>query len=419
MRRIFELILLNMRLAVQDFTNLLLLFVMPIAMMIVLALAIGEQQTTLAIDVVNRDGDDAPMADQFIAQLRDVSDETETVIVCVYGADDNPDDCELGDDLDNADDARTRLEEGNAAAAVIIPAGFSEALQRGEPVTITYQAEQGLNASTVTRNTVDTAIGRVAGAVQIAEAGVSTAIEQFGAYDNGQDQAAREEAQASLLERARAALADPPVRVELESTGEDLNRLGANQSVPGIATMFVLLTALNGASTLVQERERGTLQRLYVLPVPKFHVVFGKLGGIYAFSVMQFVIFIVVGVLMDVSWGGNYLAIAVIVLTFALAANALGFVLATMVRTYEQAGGIALLLGLTLAPIGGAWWPMEIMPEFMQTIGHISPIAWAMDAFSELLYYDGGLVDILPMAGVLVGMAIGLTVIAVLRFGYE
>jgi ABC-2 type transport system permease protein len=107
------------------------------------------------------------------------------------------------------------------------------------------------------------------------------------------------------------------------------------------------------------------------------------------------------------------------VLTFTLAATALGLALATVVRTSAQAQGISLLMGLTLAPLGGAWWPLEIVPDFMRIIGHISPIAWAMDAFHELMWYDGTLVDILPMLGVLLGMAVVFFAWGALMFKYE
>ena len=76
-------------------------------------------------------------------------------------------------------------------------------------------------------------------------------------------------------------------------------------------------------------------------------------------------------------------------------------------------------MGLTLAPLGGAWWPLEIVPDFMQKVGYISPIAWTMDGFTELLYNNGTLVDILPMTGVLIGMAALFTTFEVWRFRYE
>jgi ABC-2 type transport system permease protein len=76
-------------------------------------------------------------------------------------------------------------------------------------------------------------------------------------------------------------------------------------------------------------------------------------------------------------------------------------------------------MGMTLAPLGGAWWPLEIVPDFMKTIGHLSPIAWAMDAFQEMMFYNGGVLDILPMLGVLLIMAAAFFGFGVWRFRYE
>ena len=78
-----------------------------------------------------------------------------------------------------------------------------------------------------------------------------------------------------------------------------------------------------------------------------------------------------------------------------------------------------LLMGLILAPLGGAWWPLDIVPEFMRIAGHLSPIAWAMDGFKDLLFYNGSLVDIFPEVAALLIFALAFTSIAVWNFSYE
>ncbi|MBZ0306232.1 MAG: ABC transporter permease, partial [Anaerolineae bacterium] len=133
----------------------------------------------------------------------------------------------------------------------------------------------------------------------------------------------------------------------------------------------------------------------------------------------QFAVFILVGLLMKVDWGSNYPAIALLVLAYCFAGTALGFAIATLVRTSNQAGGITTLVFLTLAPLGGAWWPLEIVPETMQKVGHISPIAWAMDGFGDIIYDGGGIIDILPEVGGLLLMGVGLLIFSIWRFRYE
>jgi len=80
--------------------------------------------------------------------------------------------------------------------------------------------------------------------------------------------------------------------------------------------------------------------------------------------------------------------------------------LATRVTSEGQANGLRNLIGLTLAPLGGAWWPLEIVPDFMQRIGHLSPVAWAMDGFQDLIFNQGTLMDVLPEIGVLLAIAL-------------
>ena len=55
----------------------------------------------------------------------------------------------------------------------------------------------------------------------------------------------------------------------------------------------------------------------------------------------------------------------------------------------------------------------------MQTIGHLSPVAWAMDGFQDLIYFGGGFGDVLPDVGVLLGAAVVLFVVGIRSFKYE
>jgi ABC-2 type transport system permease protein len=89
------------------------------------------------------------------------------------------------------------------------------------------------------------------------------------------------------------------------------------------------------------------------------------------------------------------------------------------VKNEAQASGLSLLLSITLAPLGGAWWPMEVTPEIMRNIGHISPVAWAMDGFNALIFEGGSLTDVLLPILVLLGIALICFGIGIWRFRYD
>ena len=113
------------------------------------------------------------------------------------------------------------------------------------------------------------------------------------------------------------------------------------------------------------------------------------------------------------NFGKDPLALLLLVIVTSLAITALAFAVGSGLKNPAQASMLGLLLSLTLAPVGGAWWPMNISPKFLQIIGHVSPVAWAMDGFTAITYRGATLVDILVPMAVLAGMTIVLFLIAI------
>jgi len=415
MRAIWNLAKLHLQLQLQSRATYIQSFIVPFILMVVLALAISDDPVRVRLDVVDQDQSD--YSAQLIASLQADAEASEAIELCVYGSADLPDTCGLTAEDEFADIGEDRVGSGETAAAVVIPAGFGEALANGQPTEVLYQSNEQLNAPTITRTAVQTALNELGASLTIAAIGTETSAEYFAPYP---DDAAQQAAHLDLRSRAQTALQTSYISLNTVSTGKEITPgFGANQSVPGMASMYVLFSLLSLAAVLVTERQQGTLQRLFTVPTTRLNIVLGKIFGAYLFGIIQFTIFVVMGTFLGTEWGSNYPAIALLVLAYCLAGTALGFVLATLVKTPDQAGGMVTLIGLTLAPLGGAWWPLEIVPPTMRTIGHLSPIAWVMDGFRDVIYYEGGVIDVLPEVGVLLAMAAVLITFAVWRFRYE
>jgi len=117
--------------------------------------------------------------------------------------------------------------------------------------------------------------------------------------------------------------------------------------------------------------------------------------------------------------GRDPIALVVLIVAYTLAITALSFVVGSRIQNPVQASSLALPTTLTLAPLGGAWWPIEITPPFMQTLGRISPVAWLMDGSATLIYDGGRIVDIwLPLV-VQLALALIAFQIAIPRSRYE
>ncbi|MCU0486095.1 MAG: ABC transporter permease [Anaerolineales bacterium] len=154
-------------------------------------------------------------------------------------------------------------------------------------------------------------------------------------------------------------------------------------------------------------------------PVSRSTLLAGKILARFTLGLLQFLVVFKVGALFKMNFGKDPLALFLLVIVTSLAITTLAFAVGSGLKNPAQASMLGLLLSLTLAPVGGAWWPMNISPKFLQIIGHVSPVARAMDGFTAITHRGATLVDILVPMAVLAGMTIVLFLIAIPRFKYQ
>jgi ABC-2 type transport system permease protein len=135
-------------------------------------------------------------------------------------------------------------------------------------------------------------------------------------------------------------------------------------------------------------------------------------------GVIQFGIVFIVGAVFGMSYEGIVLPIILVLLAFVLCISALTFFLGTVfnIRSEQQAQGLQMLVAISLAGLGRAWFPL---PEPMRPIGHISPVAWAMDGYHDLFFNNGGLEDVIVPVPVILSISAVLFIVAIPRFKFE
>ncbi len=196
---------------------------------------------------------------------------------------------------------------------------------------------------------------------------------------------------------------------------------GFSQAVPGTMVMFTMLVLLtSGSILLVIERERGLLRRLASTPISRGSVVLGKWAGKMCLGIVQIGFAMAVGrVLFRVDWGSALAMVGLVLLAWAAFNAALAVVLANLARTQAQTAGIGVLATMVLAALGGAWWPIEITPGWMQTLALFLPTGWTMDAMHELVNFGYGAAAAIPHSLGLAAAAAVLGAVATRTFRYQ
>ena len=89
--------------------------------------------------------------------------------------------------------------------------------------------------------------------------------------------------------------------------------------------------------------------------------------------------------------------------------------LGTLARTGAQADGLGVAVTLVLAALGGLWWPLEIVPPFMQTVGEVLPTGQAITVIHDLIGRGWGLAESLPLLVGLAAWCVALITLAAVR----
>jgi len=193
------------------------------------------------------------------------------------------------------------------------------------------------------------------------------------------------------------------VSLKAEFAGRNPIPSGFNQSLPGTLTMYLMMNLLIfGGTSIAEERTNGVLKRLAVYPLRRWELVSGKVYGRFLLGCVQTVFLLLLGrFLFNVNIGNNLGGILLTLCLYSWAAASLGVLIGGLIVNEDKTIGLCVLASLVMAALGGCWWPLEVVPETMKTIGHFFPTAWAMDSLHQLISFGSGVGEIVRELGVL------------------
>jgi len=404
MFKIFIIGLKDLTLAFRDRAALILMLAAPFALTLGLGFVTGRFSgssnqgiSEIPVVIVNQDG----------GQLADA-------LVNVFTSADL---AELLDPKEVADpvEARKQVDDDEAAAVVLIPAGFSDSvLQASDLVKIEVYANPSRPTSAGVVQSISeefisrVEVGRIGGTVAVTQLITHGLINPADAATVGQAIGRRQAD--DLSSNALITLQRTTVAGEEPAQFDVLAYLA-----PAMALMFLMYTVSNGGRSILAERAGGTLPRLLISPTTNTQVLGGKLLGIFLTGVAQMGILILASALLfGVKWG-DPAAISLLIIAAAAGATGWGSVLAALAKTPAQVMSVGSALMLVFAIIGGSFGNNIPLPDWLQFIAKITPNAWGIQGFSAL-GNGGALADVTTHIAALLIMAAVLFAAAVFLF---
>ena len=322
--------------------------------------------------------------------------------------------------VSNPETARRSIDDDKAAAAVIIPKGFTRSIipAEGTPLDQNFVEPSPVKIEVYANPT------------RSATAGVITAIvdEFLSRVEEG-----RTSGMTSIMQLIQNGLLDPQsaegeARKLFENVDQNqgtaitlkTDNQGA-QSIdfdilafmaPAMALMFLMYTVSYGGRSILAERSQGTLPRLLVSPTSTLQVLGGKVLGIFFTGIAQVGILILASTLFfGVKWG-DPLGLVALILAAVFGATGWGMLITAMARTPAQIANVGSAIMLIFGILGGSFISLDQLPPLVQTVSRITPNAWGLDGFTTLAL--GGtlanltapLTALLVMGAVLFGIAV-------------
>ncbi len=323
--------------------------------------------------------------------------------------------------MTDLDAARQQVQAGDARAAIVIPASFSEAVEGSEDTAVSQIQFYADPSATLTPNIVRGVVTQMVNGFNTAAISVDVTLDQLTASTDtlGPAMANLGTLLNSELEsqigQNQASISLRDVSVTNEEGGGDLNPFAF--FAPSMGILFLMFAMVDGTRSILDEQQGGTLDRLVSTPTSHIEIILGKIGGVFLTGALQFVVFVIASsLLFRLDWGNSPLGLALMVLAVVLAFTSLGALVAAFARDANQANIVGSVVTLLFAALGGNFVPAQNFPPFLEQLSKISINRWALDGFSDLTLYGLGLDSVLLEAGILLGLSIVLIGLALWQF---
>jgi len=305
-------------------------------------------------------------------------------------------------------DLEKQVADEDLAAAILIPAGYSDAALSGTPVQLSIIVDASTLSGMTIQSDILAAVNRLMNAIRIAQI-VSNVSGDPSVFN-------------SAVTETLTSWKNPPIRVADTTSASTEAQSGSNASTfshtsPGMMLQFAIAGLLTAAQVLVTERKSRCLQRLLTTATSRAQILLGHYFAIVLLLLAQFLLLILFGqLLLKLDYLRQAGATLLVALTSALCIGALGLLIGVLAKSEEQAIMFSLIPMFILSALGGAWVPLEITGPTFNSIGHISPVAWALDGFENIIARGLGFSSVLIPAAALLGYAVLFFILAAWRF---
>jgi ABC-2 type transport system permease protein len=376
MNRAFILAIKEVRSYLRDKADLAFSLLLPIAIFALMYFAFGGASLFHGTAHIVNEDEGGEYSTVFLEQLGEIDN--------------------LDIELHTAEDAEKKLDDSDLLMVIYIPEDFSANLAAGEPAQLVFkQRGNGGDEGQIVASMVRGVAEEMNQEFQVYSQ-VNSALAEYDIPQERINIVTRK-----YLDEERAS---PVIGVNEQTVGTAIDPV--NLFLPGVVTMFVLFSITMSARAIVEERKKGTLERLLTTRLTVGELFTGKfLANVSRGFVQTLILLALAYAVFQLFTPLTFIECLVIAVIFAAAASALGMIIAAIARSEDAATWIGVFFTMVMVMLGGTFFEITEGSLFA-TLSKFSINTYANDAFRTLIAEGGSLGDLWLEMGVMAGVAV-------------
>ena len=278
-------------------------------------------------------------------------------------------------------DEKAAMQRGDVSAVIVVPQGLAAAIAAKQPIELQLYSDP---SKTQTTQVVQGAVAQIANGFNLALAGGTEVVTVN----------------------------------QMTLTSSNISTV--TYLVPSILAMALMQLGVFAAVPLVQQREKGILKRMGATPLPRWELVASNILLRLIVAAVDTVLIIGIGIaVFHIEIVGNLAVAAGFVFLGAGAFLALGFMLASFLKTEEQATGVVQVVQMPLMFLSGIFFPFDFMPDFLRSVARLLPLTYLGDGLRQSMVNGTQVAPLGVDALVLAGWLVVCLVVSARSFSWE
>jgi ABC-2 type transport system permease protein len=355
---------------IRDPRTLAMTFAMPIAMLILLGYAATNDVRNIALVVFDQD--------QTAASRR---------LITAYK---EADYFKLAYVVSREEDLHTLIDNNSARSGMIIPPGYEKELNAGRSAQVAFVLDGSDPTVASTALSAATLIGQTQ----------STSIMMERLQKRGMGNSFKQ-----------------PIDVRTQ-VWYNPGLVSANFMIPAlIGQILQYLATILTATSIVRERERGTIEQLIVTPLRSWELVVGKLTPYVLISFLDTIEILFMGILLfRVPINGSLVLLLALSALFLITTLGIGLFISTVANTQQEAMLTSMFTILPSIFLSGFFFPLAAMPEWLQALSYLIPLRYFLIVARGIVIKGVGMSALWPEVIALSVFAVAVMGLASVRF---